>query len=318
MSLVERALKKIQESRGSVPPPVQVPAAPVLATPHSHAGPPTVRLNSDPVPALPREAPQPVVPQRILHVDRAALRTATILPPQHQERQLADEYRQIKRPLISSALGRNNSEKLPNGHLIMMASALPGDGKTFTAINLALSMAQEKDLSVLLVDADVAKPHISEIFGVTQDRGLLDVLRDESLDIDSAILPTDVPRLSVLPAGKHSDTAADLLASVRMHQVIASLGARDPNRIVLFDSPPLLLTSESRSLAMVMGQIVLVVRAGATSQQAVLDALDLLGEGKSVSLVLNQSDEQNRAGYYQYYGHIDGSKADEAAESARD
>ncbi len=145
-----------------------------------------------------------------MHIDRDALRQAELLPPASQERQLAGEYRQIKRPLIANALGRG-VPKLPNGHRIMIASAMPGDGKTFTSINLALSFALEKDLSVVLVDADVAKAHLSRTFGVHNELGLMDLLRDEKLDVESVILPTDVPGLSILPAGKAHETANELL-----------------------------------------------------------------------------------------------------------
>src|SRR5690606_6116067 len=124
---------------------------------------------------------------------------------EHQERELADQYRQIKRPLIANAIGRG-VQKPKNGHLIMMASALPGEGKTFTSINLALSLALEKDISVLLADADVPKPHISRIFGVETEPGLIDVLANESLDVESLILPTDTPHLSILPSGMQSAT----------------------------------------------------------------------------------------------------------------
>lgn len=293
MSLVERALRKIQESRGNVPPPSD---APVIS--------PALRARVERA-----ETPSPVreieAPTRVVHIDREALRAKQILPPVALERRLADEYRQIKRPLIANALGRGET-MLANGHLIMMASALPGDGKTFTSVNLALSMALEKDISVVLVDADVAKPHVSELFGLMQERGLLDVLRDESLNVESLILPTDTPGLSILPAGKPSSTATELLASSRMEQILAQLSARDPRRILLLDSPPLLLTSESRVLASIAGQVVLVVKADITPQQAVLDALDLLGESKSVGLVLNQSDEPRHAGYYDYYGRRSG------------
>jgi exopolysaccharide/PEP-CTERM locus tyrosine autokinase len=239
---------------------------------------------------------------KTLMIDKAALRAAGLLPPESQERQLQDEYRHIKRPLIARVFGRG-VERVANGHLIMMASAAPGDGKTFTSINLAQSMAQEKDMSVLLVDADVAKPHISSIFSLRQEPGLLDVLRDESLDVESVILPTNVPRLSILPAGTPSETATEMLASERMRATVARLAAYDPNRIVLFDSPPLLLTSESRVLAGIVGQIVLVVCAGRTPQRAVFDAIELLGEGRSVGLVFNQSNERSNSSYrYEHYG----------------
>ncbi len=289
MSLVERALKKLQDSSRSAP----VPSVAVDTT--------SLKPAKSPVPA-PAQQPSPPRPSpaKVVTVNRAALRAAGLLPPEHQERAIADQYRQIKRPLIANAIGRG-VPKLPNAHLIMTASALPGEGKTFTSINLAFSLALEKDVSVLLVDADVAKPHISHIFGVDKDPGLLDALLDESTDVETLILPTDVPHLSILPAGHRSDTATELLASAHMERIVAQLGARDPNRIVILDSPPLLLTSESRALASIVGQVVLIVRAGYTLQQAVLDAISHIGENKAVGLVLNQADTAPSEGYY--YGH---------------
>jgi exopolysaccharide/PEP-CTERM locus tyrosine autokinase len=293
MSLVERALKKMQAAR---PEPAQ----------------PTGTTTPVRIPIAPKSEPAPTpAPTRILHIDRDALRAAGVLLPAEEEHLSSQEYRQIKRPLIANALGRGVPQ-LANGHLIMLASALPGDGKTFTSINLALSLALEKDMRTLLVDADVAKPHISRILGVRDEPGLLDVLRDERTDDESLNIPTDKPGLSVLPAGRPSDTATELLASARMEALVAQIGARDSNRIVLFDSPPLLLTTESRALAGVVGQIVLVVRAGVTPQQAVFDSLELLGDGKSIGLVLNQSDEGRRSSYYGYYGQPEGT-ADTAA-----
>jgi protein-tyrosine kinase len=311
MSLVERALKKIQESRTQAP----GVAAPVIAGGTSHTVPlqGTGRAEASHHQAVVADAAPPRVaavpkaePARIVRVDRDALRHVELLPPPGQERQLAGEYRHIKRPLIANALGRG-VPKVHNGHLIMIASAMPGDGKTFTSINLGLSLALEKDRSVVLVDADVAKAHLSRTFGVQNERGLMDLLRDERLDVDSVILPTDVPGLSLLPAGKTSDSATELLASARMEHIASQISARDPRRIVLFDSAPLLITSEAMAVAGVVGQIVMVVRAGVTPQSAVLDAIDLLGEGKTIGLVLNQADEQGRAGYYySHYGQGDG------------
>jgi protein-tyrosine kinase len=245
---------------------------------------------------------------KLIRVDRQALRGEGLMPPEHQERALADQYRQIKRPLIANAFGRD-TQRLTKGQLIMMASAMPGEGKTFTSINLALSMALEKDVSVLLIDADVAKPHISRTFGVINEPGLLDLLRDESAQVESFIVPTDVPGLSILPAGSRSDTATELLASQRMEHIARCLIERDPSRIALIDSPPLLLTSESRALAQAAGQIVMVVRAGYTPQQSVLDAISYLGEGKSIGLVLNQSVAATPGGYYYSYGEADQASA---------
>lgn len=299
MSLVERALKKMMENRGQTGE-LQPPA-------------PLGRLVEASGPAAPDEAP-PAAPARVLRVDRAALRDKGLLPPEHHERRMATEYRQIKRPLLANALGRG-VPRMANGQLIMMASALPGDGKTFTSVNLALSLALERDTSVVLVDADVAKPHISNVFGVRDAPGLLDALRDNAADVESMILGTDIPRLNLLPVGQQTESATELLASTRMQQIAARLGGRDPNRIVLFDSPPLLLTSESRALADMVGQIVLVVRAGVTPQKAVLDALELLGENRSVGLVLNESSERGPGAYYPYYGERSAAEREAALSS---
>jgi len=240
-------------------------------------------------------------PERVVEVNLAALRSSGLLPPEQQERQLAQQYRQIKRPLVDNALGRG-VPRLANGNFIMVASAVPGEGKTFSSINLAFSIALEKDVSVLLVDADVAKPHISRLFGLEKEPGLLNLLQDETLDVESLIFRTNVPGVSVLPAGRATEYATELMASARMRYVAQTIARSEPSRITLFDSPPLLLTTESHALANLAGQIVVVVRADVTPQQVVLDALSYLGEGKVIGLVLNQSVATAPSGYY-YYGY---------------
>jgi protein-tyrosine kinase len=233
--------------------------------------------------------------KRRLLIDREAMREAGYLPEADLDRRFADHYRQIKRPLIAAALAAGDD---PRGGVIMMASALPGDGKTFTSINLALSMARERDTSVVLVDADVAKPHVSRMFGIDGEPGLLDALADSSLDIESMILATDVPGLAVLPAGKSRDNAAELLASTRMTQLVARVIANDPRRLMLFDTAPILVSSEARAMVSVAGQVLLVVRAMHTPRQAVLDALGRLGKDCNVKLVLNEERASVTKGYY--------------------
>lgn len=240
-----------------------------------------------------------------VHIDREALRTAGYLPEAEQDRLFADEYRRIKRPILEVAFGPDAGALPRHPRLVMMASALPGDGKTFTSINLALSLARERDSSVVLVDADVAKPHISRIFGVESQLGLLDVLADTTLDVAGRIIPTDVRGLSILPAGGQRDGATELLASARMGQVIRDILARNPRCIALFDSSPLIVSSESRALAAVMGQVVLVVRSGHTPRSAVTECLEILRDASTVRLVLNQGrrsliDELYGYGYGSY------------------
>jgi protein-tyrosine kinase len=296
MSLVEDALRRLQDATVVAKQGGSLRSEAEIATKASNSSIPRVVASTVSRPTAPHTP--------IVSINAAALRAHGLLPPEHEERQVAQQYRRIKRPLVVNAMG-HGTQRVHHGHLIMLVSAEPGEGKNFTAINLALSMSIEKDVHVLLVDADVAKPHISTVLGVAHATGLLDVLRDPGLDVESVILPTDVPNLSLLPAGTPSVEATELLASARMEQVMRAIGQHDPRRVVLFDSPPLLHTTESLALTQVAGQVVVVVRAGVTVQQVVLDALSYVAEHPAVSLVLNQSVRASREGYYNY-GYGDG------------
>jgi receptor protein-tyrosine kinase len=186
---------------------------------------------------------------------------------------------------------------------------VPGEGKSFTSLNLALSIAREKDLQVVLIDADVAKRQLSDMLGVKAERGLIDVLSDEYLELEDVVIRTEVPSLSVVPAGRLSDQATELLSSGRMERIVDDLAARVPNRIVVMDSPPVLLTTEARALAEIAGQIILVVRAGITEQHVVKDAISQLQGRTQISLVLNQSTSLPSQGYYYGYGEQHGQPA---------
>jgi len=284
MSVIENAIKRLQASRGTTTPA------------HESAFEALAAVGA----ARRRDASADAgTPARTIPINQDALRAAGLMPPPHQERELAQQYRQIKRPLINRALGRG-MPAVPQGNLVMIASSVPGEGKTFMSLNLALSMRLEEDVTVLLIDGDVVNPRMSQVLGVQDEPGLLDVVRDPSMSVGSVVLPTEVPGLSFLPAGRPSDNATELLASVRMHQVVVQLASEDPARVVLFDSAPLLLTTESQALAQVAGQILLVVRAGQTSQHLVFEAIETLAEEKPISLVLNQCVRQPHGYYYQY------------------
>ncbi len=183
----------------------------------------------------------------------------------------------------------------------MVSSALPGDGKTFTSINLALSMARERDISVLLVDADAPRAQVSQVFGLRGEPGLLDALRDETLDVEALILNTDVPGLEILPAGRFVDSATELFASARMDQIAARLAVRNPRRIVLLDSAPLLVSSEARALLRIPGQVVLVARADVTPRHALRDAVNFVDKSKLRGVILNHAPFKTSGGYY--YGY---------------
>ncbi|MEM9172462.1 MAG: P-loop NTPase, partial [Pseudomonadota bacterium] len=191
MSKIQDALQKIQKDRQGVTPKARRPAAPE----------PDTASQSMAVAAIVNDDTSDSYHGKRLKVDQKALRAAALIAPEYHVDLFANQYREIKRPLIAHAFGKR-ATRIELGHLIMVCSALSGEGKTFTSINLALSMAQERDHQVLLVDADVAKPHISNLFGASRELGLLDALEDPSLDPRSLILPTDLKGLSILPAGK--------------------------------------------------------------------------------------------------------------------
>lgn len=305
MSKIQDALKRIQAS-----------AAPARQ-PSSSKPPPE---SSEPVPVLGQLAEEVddtgirIIPDDggLVAVDQQALRREGYLASELQERDIADQYRLIKRPLLDNAAGRGGFQA-EDANLIMVTSSLPADGKTFTCINLALSMAREKDTSVLLVDADIAKPHISALFGVADQHGLIDLLKDKSLSSAELLVRTDVPGLSLLPAGSPDEHATELLASRRMKNIVHELSTQFPDRVVIFDSPPLLVTSESRVLADAVGQIAMVVRAGKTPQQAVLEAIDSLDEAKALNLVLNESSSGAVTDGYGTYGAYGGSMRESSA-----
>ncbi len=219
------------------------------------------------------------------------------------EQHFSDEYRKIKRPLLANAFGKSAS-LVEQGNLILITSSVAGEGKTNTAINLALSIAQEKDHTVLLVDCDVNKQGVSSMLGLSDRLGLVDVLESDSLSIGDVILRTDIPELCVLSAGKKDEYVTELLASHRMADVVAEMASRYEDRIIIFDGPPLLPTPQTQILAGLVGQIVFVVEYGKTSQAMVEEALEMVPEEKAVGLVLNKSEGVvgSGSGYYGYYG----------------
>jgi protein-tyrosine kinase len=300
MSVIENTLKRLQGQRpGSSP----APAA-------DGRGYGTVTAAGA---ARRRESPaEGATPEQAVVIDQNALRAAGMLPPVHQEHEIAQQYRRIKRPLINNALGRGVAQ-LAGGNIIMITSAVPGEGKTFMALNLALSMRLEEDVTVLLADGDFVNPRLTQILGLDSRPGLLDLVKDPALSPESAIVPTALPGLSFLPAGRQEANATELVASARMHQVVSRLGTDNPARLVLFDSAPLLVTTESQALAHFAGQVVLVVHADQTPQQVVFDALETLAEDKPVFLVLNQTMRHSHSGYYYEYGS--GAKWREQADS---
>lgn len=238
-------------------------------------------------------------------VDRLAA-INMLVPGSQLGPEFQDQYRRIKRPLLSNAFGKTAS-LVEHGNLILVTSSIPGEGKTYTAVNLALSIAQEKDKTVLLVDCDVARQGASKILGIEKITGLVDVLEAGHMTIGDVLLQTDVPNLRVLSAGKQDEYVTEMLASHRMSELVNELVTRYDDRMIIFDGPPLLSTAQTQILANLVGQIVLVIEAGKTPQSLVEDALELVPQEKAIGLVMNKNqglvrhDEYN----YGYYGHDD-------------
>jgi receptor protein-tyrosine kinase len=239
---------------------------------------------------------------RQVSIDLARLAQLGFVTPEDPRSQIAEEFRIIKRPLIRNATGKS-AGPIRNGNLIMITSALPGEGKSSTALNLAISIAMEVDSTVLLVDADVAKPSIPQLLDIQPDRGLLDVLVDGNIDLSDLLLGTNVERLRLLPSGTAHPRATELLASDAMNRLLADMASRYADRIIIFDSPPLLLTTEARVLASYMGQIVFVVEAEHTLQSAVKQALATIEACPVKLLLLNKSQLGSSGSYYGYHGH---------------
>nr|WP_315227855.1 XrtA-associated tyrosine autokinase [uncultured Albidiferax sp.] len=240
---------------------------------------------------------------RKVELDLDALAAAGIVSPNSPRSQIADQYRVIKRPLISNAMGKGASV-INNGNLIMVTSALAGEGKSFSAINLAMSIATELDNTVMLVDADVARPSVLRMLGLPASPGLLDLLVGDVDDLSSVLLKTNIDKLTLLPSGTPHLRATELLASEAMSQLIRNIANRYSDRIIIFDSPPLLLTTESRVLATHMGQIVMIVHAEKTLQVDIQHALSSIEACPVKMMVLNQAKNGFQGGYGGYgYGY---------------
>ena len=300
MSIIEKAAGRIDPIKGAV----QRPIVPQAATPE------IVPIEVEETPKVQKK----IVSEGLgkpnanrVEINIEQLHRLGMVTPDAARTAIAEEFRVIKRPLIEAAFGQKAKGK-HHGNLIMVASSLPGEGKTFCAVNLAISIAMELDHTVLLVDADVARPSVPRYLQFkdgeeTSKIGLMDILLDDKLDLADAILKTNIDTLSLLPAGKSHHRATELLASQSMSTLLDEIANRYPDRIVIFDSPPLLLTSESRVLASQMGQIVLVVEAEATTQNAVKEVLRQLKSCSNINLIYNKAKTLSNGDYYgQYYG----------------
>lgn len=307
-SLIEKAAQRLEQLRQAG---ADMPAAPEAAAPASAPEVAAPAATARPAPV--KETPKTV--SKSVRLDLAALTEAGFVTPNAPRAVIADQYRVIKRPLIANATGKGASV-VQHGNRIMVTSAMPGEGKSFTAINLAMSIAMELDYTVLLVDADVSRPSIMKTLGLPPGPGLLDLLTNKQMEMSDTLLRTNVDKLSLLPSGTPHPRATELLASDAMTDLIEEMGHRYPDRIIIFDSPPLLLTTESRVLATHMGQIVVVVQAEKTLQSQVRHALTTIESCPIKLMVLNQVHGGDQDAYGYGYGYGQGASSEAQASEA--
>ncbi|PLW81536.1 exopolysaccharide biosynthesis protein [Kineobactrum sediminis] len=294
MSTIEKALGRLQSESAAAEPEatedtIERAGSPAPATATGPAG-PTAGAMAGGAGGLKID-----IPFDVLH-------SQGFLTPTVPRSVIAEEFRAIKRPLLKNISGQTPTP-IKNANLIMVTSALQGDGKTFTSLNLAMSIAMEQDKTVLYVDADVLKATAGHQLGIPAGTpGLIDVLRDEHIALQDVILHTSMPKLRVLAAGTPDAHATELLASESMHQLMLELSARYHDRVIVFDSPPLLLTNEAGVLASFMGQVVFVAGADFTPQHAVQEALERIGQDKMVGMVLNRASRRRIGLFGKSYG----------------
>jgi protein-tyrosine kinase len=240
-------------------------------------------------------------PSTRVSFDLERLRGVGYLVPDQVRSEMAEQFRHLKRPLLKNARAKIGPTGLCSSH-IMITSALPGEGKTFSSINLAMSMAMEVDTAVLLIDADVVRPSVFNRLGINiKPPGLLDLLTRDDLPLHEALVSTNVPKLTLMASGERNQRSTELLASTAMDRLLARLAVEYPDHVVIFDAPPLLLTNESPVLATKVGQVVVVVEAAKTRRTVVQQAFAALKNCPVVHSVLNKCDEATEGRRYGYY-----------------
>ncbi|NIR32689.1 MAG: hypothetical protein GWN84_25985 [Gammaproteobacteria bacterium] len=291
MSIIERAIEKLEQGERRK---TENEVAPRRDESSSEAPPAAAQRK----PAESGREPHAIAPRRAAQLNLRRLSTAGFVTPEGTRSATAEQFRIIKRQLLARAAAT------PGGNVILVTSALANEGKTYVSTNLALSLAMEMNRTVLLVDGDTPKPDVCSVLGVNAHRGLMDFLSGRECSLGDLLIRTDLPKLTLLPAGRPHPHAPELLASDAMGDFLKALGQRYPERVVIFDSAPLLADSGASILAEWAGQVTLVVEAVRTPQSAVMDALGILSRTDHVAFVLNKSREPRSANYaYGYYGY---------------
>ena len=235
-----------------------------------------------------------------VNIDFARLAAGGFLTPDQPMTRQSEEYQHIKRRVLGNMTsGALNTNRPSN--LILITSSVPGEGKTFTSVNLAISLAMEVDHTILVVDTDIMKRDLSRALGVVDRKGLFDLLSSPHLRLEDLLVRTNLRNLVVLPVGTKRDGSTELLASMRMRELADEIARRYHDRVVLFDSPPVLATTTASALAPLVGQVVLVAEAGSTKHETIREALQRLDRVTITGVILNKG-KQAAAASYDYYG----------------
>lgn len=281
--------RNLKPRRGSVQ--AGAPAAPAPAIPSTRRFVPASEQSqaaTGPATAAAAE-PAPKIERAVklcgprMEIDREYLSAADLIVPEQPVTGLLEEFRIVKRELLADARASDDDA----ARRILVCSPLPGEGKTYCATNLAIALAAERDIEVVLIDADMINPSVTRRLGVESGAGLMDALADKTLKPEELVSPTDIDGLFIMPAGTSSALDAEYLTSARTAQVLDRLTRGAPNRFVIFDTPPALAASPAAELAAHVGQALLVVRADETSRAALEDARQLLSACPDIKLLLN-------------------------------
>ena len=288
MSTIEKALDKLGQAAAAEPVPASPATEPADTLVNAQAAQAAVADNK--------------TASQFINIDLDSLSKRNFVAKATERKLIYEEYRVIKRKLINNAFGPLSSS-LKNPNLILVSSSRPGEGKTFTSVNLALSIALEQDKTVLLVDADVLRPNVSRTLEISVPRGLTDYLSSDSVDVTDIMHSTNVERLKLIAAGKPHHLSTELLASDKMAALVDEFASRYPDRIVIFDAPPLLGVNETSVLAGMCGQAVIVLEENKTKLNELEKAISMLPPDLATGFVINKAHYSRDKGYGYGYGY---------------
>jgi protein-tyrosine kinase len=284
--LIERAAARLRQPAALAP-----AADPFIAPARERAGPqqaPHSAPERDPA----GEGNRPAL------IDETALARAGLIDWEKRGTRIFEEFSIVQANLLRYSFGENGTAAARAGNLVMVTSALAGEGKSFISLNLAVAIAQQAEREVLLIDGDTKPGSLAGAFGLSRAPGVLDLAGGDR-DLADLIIPTTKANLGFLPLGGHGKA----VSQVRVASLVADIGRRDSQRLIILDTPPCLSSSDPHTLAPVVGQTVFVIAAGLAQQGDIEAALDLVQACPMISLLLNKIKpwSAHAFGSYGYY-----------------